>query len=35
MTANFVLDVVLVFLQIITEAELMCLSTIHHWVGRG
>ena len=26
---------VVVFLRIVTEAGLMCLSTIHHWVGCG
>ena len=33
MTANFALDVVVVFLRIVTEAELMCLSTTHPWVA--
>ena len=34
-TANLALGVVVVFLRIVTEAELMCLSTIDHWVGCG
>ena len=35
MTAKLALDAVVVLLQIVTEAGLMCLSTIDHWVGCG
>ena len=35
MTAKLALEVVVVFLRIVTEAGLMFLSTIDHWVGCG